>query len=485
MPQKPAPRRPSGQPPRRVPRGGKPVFRDRERSAPPKRAAAGEAVGDGVADGASARESSESARGGDRLQKVLAAAGVASRRECEELITEGRVEVDGVTVTELGAKVDRSRQTIKVDGEALPSPKLVYYAVNKPTGVVTTARDPSGRPRVIDLLPPSVGRVFPVGRLDLESEGLIILTNDGELANRLTHPQYGVEKTYDVQVAGQMEPDVLSQLKRGVHLSEGYAHAVHARIKARLKRSTMLEMVLDEGRNREVRRLLARVGHKVQRLTRIAVGPIRLGDMPRGAHRRLTQEEVRKLREAAAAGRKKSETEESRPRPAGRPPSKKPFGKGPVGRKPPFGKKPPFGTKPLGARKPVIAGQEFQRKIVGDDAPAAESRSQRPAGGRKPVGVGRPTGKPIGAGRPTGKPGGGRPGGARSGGPRTGAGKPSGQGRAVDRAGGASTGGGRSGGAGASGGKPKFRAAKGTKTVGKKPVKRRRPERPQRGSNKP
>jgi 23S rRNA pseudouridine2605 synthase len=464
----------------------------RERSAAPRRATPAGVHPEQAPEEAAAGEHAEAERGGERLQKVLAAAGVASRRECEELITEGRVDVDGVTVTELGAKVDRSRQVIKVDGEPLPSPKLVYYAVNKPTGVVTTARDPSGRPRVIDLLPPSVGRVFPVGRLDMESEGLILLTNDGELANRLTHPQYGVEKTYEVQVAGLMDADVLSQLKRGAYLSEGFARPVHARIKSKLKKSTMLEMVLDEGRNREVRRLLARVGHKVQRLTRVAVGPIRLGDMPRGAHRRLTQEEVRKLREAAAAGRQKSEADEARPRPTGgRPPSKKPFSKGPVGSKPPYGKKPPFGAKPpfgkkVGAGRPAVASQEFQRKIVGDDAPAGGTGSQRPAGGRKPIGAGRPTGKPIGTGRPAGKPGVGR-----SGGPRTGSGrpsaKPSGQGRAVDRAGGASAGpgGGRAGGGGAGGGKPKFRAAKGTKTVGKKPVKRRRPERPQRGSNKP
>lgn len=234
---------------------------------------------------------------GERLQKILAASGIASRRECEELITEGRVEVDGQVVTELGVRVDRSRQEIRVDGEKLARPKLVYFAVNKPTGVVTTARDPAGRPRVTDLLPPSLGRVFPVGRLDMESEGLILLTNDGDLAERLTHPRHGVHKVYEVQVAGFPDPKVLEQLRRGVHLSEGYAHAVDVRVRGTRKRSTILEMVLDEGRNREIRRLLARVGHKVQRLTRIAVGPIRLGELPLGAYRRLTPEELRKLSE--------------------------------------------------------------------------------------------------------------------------------------------------------------------------------------------
>ncbi len=233
---------------------------------------------------------------GERLQKILAAAGVASRRESEQLIVEGRVEVDGQTVTELGTRVDRQSQEIRVDGEPLPRPKLVYFAVHKPEGVVCTASDPSGRTRVTDLLPPDIGRVFAVGRLDLASEGLILVTNDGELANQLTHPRHGVEKTYEVKVAGHPEQEVLAQVRRGVHLAEGFARAANVKIKSRRKNGTILEMVLDEGRNREIRRLLASVGHRVQRLTRIAVGPIRLGDLPRGAVRPLSPVEVRKLR---------------------------------------------------------------------------------------------------------------------------------------------------------------------------------------------
>ncbi len=232
---------------------------------------------------------------GERLQKVLAAAGIASRRECEEFIREGRVEVDGQVITELGTRVNRITQQIHVDGEPLPKPKLVYFAVNKPEGVVCTASDPSGRTRVTDLLPPGLGRVFNVGRLDMASEGLILVTNDGELANELTHPRHGVEKTYEVQVAGHPTPQVLAQVRKGVHLAEGFVRAVNVRVKTRRKNGTILEMVLDEGRNREIRRLLAKVGHRVQRLTRIAVGPIRLGEMPKGAARRLTPEEVKKL----------------------------------------------------------------------------------------------------------------------------------------------------------------------------------------------
>jgi 23S rRNA pseudouridine2605 synthase len=244
----------------------------------------------------------EAAHEGDRLQNVLALAGIASRRECEELIREGRVEVDHKVVTELGTRVDPLKHEIRVDGEALPRPKLTYLAINKPMGVVSTARDPAGRPRVTDLLPPNIPRVFCVGRLDMDSEGLILVTNDGELANGLTHPRHGVEKIYHVQVAGQLENEVLAQLQKGIHLAEGFAHVKHVRIKSRKTRSTILEMVLDEGRNREVRRLLARVGHKVQRLKRVAVGPVRLADLPTGAVRQLTKKEVESLQQAVPRG---------------------------------------------------------------------------------------------------------------------------------------------------------------------------------------
>lgn len=252
--------------------------------------------------------------GAERLQKVLAAAGLGSRRQCETMIEEGRVEVDRRVVTQLGTKVEPHRQEVRVDGEPLPQPRLVYYAVHKPAGVVSTSRDPAGRPRIIDLVPPSAGRLFSIGRLDMSSEGLILLTNDGELSNRLTHPRYGVDKTYLVQVAGHPDYDVLKTLRRGVHLAEGFAHAESARIKSRRKQSAILEMVLDEGRNREIRRLLARVGHKVQRLTRVAVGPVRLGDLPAGAYRELTRDEVRDLKKAAYAGRTKEEGEPASPR---------------------------------------------------------------------------------------------------------------------------------------------------------------------------
>jgi 23S rRNA pseudouridine2605 synthase len=236
--------------------------------------------------------------GGERLQKVLAAAGIGSRRQCEELIAAGRVEVDRRVVTELGTKVDPSRAEIRLDGVPLAKSKPVYYAVNKPPGVVSTNRDPSGRPRVVDLVPAADVRLFTIGRLDLGSEGLILVTNDGELANLLTHPRYGVRKTYRVQVAGRPTQEVLARLRRGVRLAEGFARVDQLRVKSRQKESTILEMVLREGRNREIRRVLARVGHKVLRLARIAVGPVRLGTLPPGACRKLTGKEVEALRRA-------------------------------------------------------------------------------------------------------------------------------------------------------------------------------------------
>lgn len=235
-----------------------------------------------------------------RLQKVLAAAGIGSRRKCEELIQSGRVEVDRQVVTHLGAKADPARQEIRLDGVLLPRPKRVHYLVHKPVGVVSTNYDQAGRPRVVDLVPKRDERLFAVGRLDMSSEGLILVTNDGDLANRLTHPRYGVAKTYQVEVAGAIERADLDALCKGVHLAEGFAHVESARILTRFQKSTLLEIVLKEGRNREIRRLLARSGHKVLRLKRVALGPLRLGELPSGDWRPIESGELRALRQAAA-----------------------------------------------------------------------------------------------------------------------------------------------------------------------------------------
>ena len=230
----------------------------------------------------------------ERLQKVLARAGVGSRRACEQLIEEGRVEVDGKVVTELGTRVDVATQKIRVDGELQSSHHPIYYMVNKPVGVVSTNRDPEGRMRVIDLIHSDI-RLFPVGRLDRTSEGLILVTNDGHLANCLTHPRYRVPKTYLVRVVGRINYAEIQKLMQGVHLAEGYARPESIHIKRHYRQSTDLEMVLREGRNREIRRLLARVGHKVISLCRTGIGEIKLGSLPSGSYRRLTPAEIRKL----------------------------------------------------------------------------------------------------------------------------------------------------------------------------------------------
>lgn len=260
------------------------------------------------------------AAGSERLQKVLAAGGIGSRRECEQLITEGRVQVDRDVVDQLGAKVDPIRQEIRIDGVALPKPKRVYFALNKPSGVVCTNSDPNGRLRAVDMID-CPERLFTIGRLDRSSEGLIIVTNDGSLTNRLTHPRYGVEKEYAVRVKGVPTHEALSQLRKGVRLAEGTASVKSLRVKRRHKAFTDLEIVLNEGRNREIRRILARIGHKVLKLRRISMGTLRLGEMPVGAYRKLTPLEIRKLEQCAeqsktadgdAAPRKKKRTYGSR-----------------------------------------------------------------------------------------------------------------------------------------------------------------------------
>lgn len=251
---------------------------------------------------------------GERLQKVLAAAGVGSRRECEELITTGRVEVDGETVTQLGTRVNPVVQEIRVDGTALPRPRRLYFALNKPPGVVCTNYDPSGRIRAVDLVR-SNERLFTVGRLDRTSEGLILITNDGELANQLTHPRYGVEKRYLARVAGSPSPALLAKLEKGIYIAEGIAKVSDVRVRKRVPKFTDLEIGLREGKNREIRRILARIGHKVVRLKRIAIGPLKLAELPVGSSRPLTREEVQKLYEVSQPGRKSKQPRRDSKRP--------------------------------------------------------------------------------------------------------------------------------------------------------------------------
>lgn len=232
--------------------------------------------------------------GEQRINKLLAAAGLGSRRQVDELITDGRVEIDGKTITQVGVKVDADTAKISVDGEPLKRHRPLYFAVHKPAGVLCTNSDPEGRPRVIDLVP-GQNRLFPVGRLDSSSTGLILLTNDGELAQRLAHPRNSVPKSYYVLVAGQVEMDSMRRLQRGIYLAEGFARVDGAKIRRVRKGCTEIEITLSEGKNREIRRVLARLGHKVITLRRLAIGPLRLATLPEGSYRPLSQEEVAQL----------------------------------------------------------------------------------------------------------------------------------------------------------------------------------------------
>lgn len=228
----------------------------------------------------------------ERLQKVIARSGLASRRGADRMIMDGRVSVDGRTAPP-GLRVDPAGAEILVDGIRLPSdPGLVHYLVNKPAGVISTARDPRGRPTVVEMVPPRP-RVFPAGRLDSDTTGLLLLTNDGDFADLVTHPRYGVVKTYEALVEGAPARRGLEALRRGVELEDGPARALAVRRIGSDGRRTHLEIDMGEGRNREVRRLCAAAGFPVVRLHRSAVGPLRGGGLRPGEWRRLEIGEVR------------------------------------------------------------------------------------------------------------------------------------------------------------------------------------------------
>lgn len=234
---------------------------------------------------------------GERLQKVLAQAGFGSRRVCEDLIAEGRVTVNG-EVAVLGRRVHPDLDRIEVDGVVIGvRPDLVHYLLNKPRGVVTTASDPQGRPTVVELVP-GEPRVFPVGRLDADTEGLLLLTNDGELAHRLTHPSFGVEKEYVAHVEGRPSRGAVRRLREGVELDDG----VTAPAKVGLIEPNVLRIVIHEGRNRQVRRMCAAIGHPVVRLVRTRIGPLRDPSLRPGSWRPLETAEVRALERATTRG---------------------------------------------------------------------------------------------------------------------------------------------------------------------------------------
>jgi len=241
-------------------------------------------------------------QGPERLQKVLARAGLGSRRAVEEMIERGRIQVNGATAR-LGQRVDPSKDEVKVDGSVVPlREELVHFLLNKPIGVVSTADDPEGRPTVVEIVETDV-RVWPVGRLDIETEGAIVLTNDGDLTLRLTHPRYEVPKTYVAEVQGSLGPKVARTLARGVELEDGMTAPARVQILERGATGSVVELVLTEGRNRQARRMLEHVGHPVRRLVRTAIGPLKLGRLKQGTYRRLSPLEVRLLYKGSEPGR--------------------------------------------------------------------------------------------------------------------------------------------------------------------------------------
>ncbi|MFI9079309.1 pseudouridine synthase [Streptomyces sioyaensis] len=229
---------------------------------------------------------------GERLQKVLARAGMGSRRACEELIDQARVEVNGQIVMEQGVRVDPEKDEIKVDGLTVATQSYLFFALNKPAGVVSTMEDPDGRQCLGDYVTNRETRLFHVGRLDTETEGIILLTNHGELAHRLTHPRYGVKKTYLAAIQGPLPRDLGKQLKDGIQLEDGYARADHFRVVENTGKNYLVEVSLHEGRKHIVRRMLAEAGFPVDKLVRTAFGPIALGDQKSGWLRRMTNTEV-------------------------------------------------------------------------------------------------------------------------------------------------------------------------------------------------
>ena len=385
---------------------------------------------------------------GERLQRVLADAGIGSRRACEQLIEAGEVEVNGKLVAELPAWVDPAEDRIVVQGRPVPRPeRRLYVLLNKPARTLSTVSDEPGADRrtVTDLVDhPGASRLFPVGRLDYDTVGLILLTNDGELANRLTHPRYGVPKTYRVVVKGLLGQEAVAELEQGIYLAErkagqtvGAKKTAHVEIKviSQNRENTTLEMTLREGRNRQVRRMLAAVNYPVRKLERIGMGPIRLKGVARGAWRELTRDEVWALKRAAADGRTGTEgdgsdtdgtskTARSKPRAEGQPArtrnSKKTTKK--AGRKP--GRAPSYEPPPLDPGLPIrrrtmknainratkgkIAppappapkpeAQPAEDKPVRRSEPKSATRKPTPRSGSAPAGAGRPASKGSGKG---------------------------------------------------------------------------------------
>lgn len=358
-----------------------------------------------------------------RLHKFLASAGVDSRRKCEQLMLEGRVTVDGKEVRDLAYMVEPSTQQVKVDGEIVREQPKHYFMINKPNGYVCTHYDPEGRPKAIDLVPIHGLALFTIGRLDEDSEGLLLVTNDGQMAEKLAHPRFKVERVYRVQVAGHPSAEVLDQLKQGFFFEEGKFRVQRAKALKTQGRSTWLEIILTEGRNREIRRLLARVGHKVMGLQRIAFGPIRLGSLPVGEYRVLTARELVGLR-ASVAGKRRPNGTRLPPRPAAA------AGEGKTGDAAATGERPAVkGASRSSDRRPPRPGARVEGRggvSRGAGRPGTgEGRSERSERAGGPAGGGAGAGGVRRGGRPQ-ETSGPRTGGRPQEGGRGGASRPSG-----------------------------------------------------------
>ena len=231
-----------------------------------------------------------------RLQKFIALCGIASRRAAEDMIINGRISVNGAIIRELGSKVNPDTDIVSIDGKTITAPEpKVYLILNKPKGYVTTLKDNFNRHTVLELIPPDLGRLYPVGRLDYDTEGLLLMTNDGDLTYRLTHPSHEISKTYLAVVSGIPSEDALSALRRGVVIDGRKTHPAQVILKKKNEKNALLQITIHEGRNRQVRKMCEAVGHAVLKLRRVAEGPLRLGDLPIGSFRHLTEAEVANL----------------------------------------------------------------------------------------------------------------------------------------------------------------------------------------------
>ncbi|SFH69657.1 pseudouridine synthase [Planctomicrobium piriforme] len=344
-----------------------------------------------------------------RLQRFLAQCGLGSRRDCEELITAGRVTVDGKVVDQLGATVEPYQQNVMLDGERLKVERKKYFLLNKPSGYLCTADDPEGRRVVLDLFPQEGPRLFTVGRLDENTTGLLIVTNDGDLAQKLAHPRYRIFRTYRAQIAGQPKSEVFEQLRQGLFFTEGKFRVHSVKPLRKQKDSTWVEIIMTEGQNREIRRLFARVGHKIMKLERTGYGPLRLGKLNHGEYRELTRDELAGLH--AVLQRNKSEEGQAPPpsrasrassgerlgtRPAGRVDRPRPArnddrgqrSRSGDGERPARGARPERGDRP-GRSPRSETGQRFERGERPAGGPRPE-RGQRPTQGERPARGTRP-----------------------------------------------------------------------------------------------